>query len=467
MNYKLIPLAVTAAMCLASCTNDELVEKNLNPTGDAITFSTRVGHASRSEVTTVENLGNFWVYGKAVYKDHTLYEAYLIGNADGKPELATRREPAAEGGTTASWTLDRDVYLPHGIDNAAFWAFTDLKKGETANSLSSGTVSFNNTNGPLVEGYTIAKADLTASGLSVWTDGSNQRDLVAAFGQAKKTDGTLTNHIDLTFNHMLSKVTLKAAQKDQLSTDSRVVKIKGAWFVNVKESGKLAAGYEYGAAALVDKPTWDLTGADATTYGTYYQHAIDLSGYKTEAGALDLTYGNPLMLIPQQVNAWNPAADAEYNTTTTGYIMLLCRVELKHKGATHGGADASGDDIFVEAGFHYHQQFPVNTTGKFNAKEYGLTCIPVTIDWQRGKSYTCYLNICGKGAGAGIYPPKYGVDELTGKLIPESDKGNVTLMPIPSGKNPGDKVLDDPISFTVSVAEWGAEEENPTWNNGN
>ena len=155
--------------------------------------------------------------------------------------------------------------------------------------------------------------------------------------------------------------------------------------------------------------------------------------------------------------------------------MLLCRVELRHDGSTHSGDDGANDDVFIDNdnNKHYHQQFPVNKDHKYNEKEYGFVCVPITapvttVDdievkgWQMGTKYKYTLDICGAASGAGIYPPDFN-QNIYNKLLPSGYADYLTIgtrltdtdadnNPI---KNVGDPVLDSEIKFTVSVNEWG------------
>lgn len=481
MNYKLFPLAATAAIFLAGCSNDEVMEMKSESKDKPITFSVKVSHSTRATETTPDNLGHFYVFGKSVHPDGYLYNAFLIGSAESgtaTPELVTRNdETSGEGTTVTTYNLDRQVFLPNGIDNAVFWAFTDLKKDETA-AMPSGTITFDNNNGPQIKDYISPKADLTTSGIAeesgstsdtrtVWADGSGQKDLVSAFGSAKVTDShgnnSLSSNIILNFKHMLSKITIKAAQKSKTSKDHRIVKIKGAWIVNAYRQGQLSAGYSNDSQN--DNPQWK-SWETPTTFGTYFSTPHELSSKSglTEDDYLDLT-SQSLMLIPQNVNAWDKNSASSFSETKTAYIMLLCRVELKHTGATHtGGGD---DDIFTDGTYHYHQQFPVNANQSYDADEYGLTCIPIKIQWEKGKRYTLYLDICGLKSGAGYYPPTYTEDDIE-KFIPDSEitGGKIKVLPVPNGKV-GELVLDAPINFDVRVSDWEDEESSADkWNNG-
>lgn len=478
MDNRLITFAVTAAICLASCSNDEVMEQNTDPQGKAITFYAKVGHSTRADETNINNLGNFYVFAKSVHPDGSLYSAYLVGSESGtkfEPETAERKDETStgsEGSTTVStWSLGHDVYLPSGINDAVFWAFTDGQKDKEP-ILSSGTISFDHNEGPGINGYTPATAgnnSLVRQEQTIWADGSQQKDLVSAFGQAKQS-GTLSNIIHLNFNHLLSQVTINAAQKAKADNDHRIVKVKGAWIVNVKNKADLSAGYKYDKNNQIgaDHPKWNLDGATFTQYGTYFKNPIDLSSTtgNSDQDWIDLT-SSSLMLIPQDNKAWNTTDPSNPNptfeNTKTAYIMLLCRVELKHAGVKHDdNTDIS--DIYIEGDNHYHQQFPVpvNADKKYNPNEYGLTCIPVTINWEKGIHYTFNLDICGSKSGAGVYPPDYDSTEIL-NLIPESERNNITITTIPTGKKPGDPVLDEPIKFTVDVKKWG---DGGTWTNG-
>ena len=96
---------------------------------------------------------------------------------------------------------------------------------------------------------------------------------------------------------------------------------------------------------------------------------------------------------------------------------------------------------------HTHQLFP--HTDKSDENAYGYTCVPIEIDWQRGKIYKYVLDICGPSTGGGVYPPN----------LPDSIPPGITP---PDGKVPGDPILDEPIKFQVSVSDWDDE-----WKNGN
>ena len=143
--------------------------------------------------------------------------------------------------------------------------------------------------------------------------------------------------------------------------------------MNTKNTGSISAGYtwdEDNKKADTD-PKWTATIAtgDFSAYGSFYSTPILLA----TKDAVKNLLGSTLMIIPQTNTAWDKTAGDTEGT----YILLLCRVELEHPGTAHTGTgsdadDTTLDDVKIQNGKHYHQQFPVNANSKFEAGEYGL-----------------------------------------------------------------------------------------------
>lgn len=453
---------LTGALLVTSCANDVETVVNNDPTGDAICFSSAVGHSTRATETTITNLGNFAVVARGMHHDGVLYDNFLIG-AGNAGEVATRE------GTSNIWKLGRNVYWPSTFDQVMFFAYTTLKSGETGDALYEGSsFGFDNKN-PFIDGYAPKKAGLTGASdevATVWADGKEQKDLLVAYTkQARSTNPTT---VSLNFKHALTQISITAKQKNKTDNDNRVVKVKGAWIVNAAESGKLSGNLNYNPSdqSTNDQLSW--TGTNKTAYGSFYNQILtlnkdddmDLLRPEVAGGAL-----GSLMLVPEDLTEWNKTQDNK-----GAYILLLCRVELKHAGDTHEG-DADMDDILAEGGYHYHQLFPVNTT-VYDATEYGFVCVPLSSTWNTdgiGKHYTYNLDICGETTGAGVYPPVFTEEDIN-KLIPAGAKVDGAALKvvttIPTGKNVGEPVLDEPIKFSVSVADWVTPADG-TWTPGN
>lgn len=322
-----------------------------------------------------------------------------------------------------------------------FWAYTtDNTVDGTETLLSSGKVTFEN-NGPKLSSFSPEKADLNAaSATGRWDDGSNQKDLLFAFTQQKKSEGT---SVSLNFEHALTQIDIQAKQdKGPNPQDHRVVKIRGAWIYNVNTQGDLSASFSWDGKTATQNPNWNNLSVNGC-YGSYYSAETTLDS--DQKGLL----GNSgsLMIIPQSVNE-------PQSVTEDTYILLLCRIELKHAGASH---DGNADDIFVDGANnqHYHQLFPV--ADEYNAKQYGFACVKLnSMSWVMGMKYRYVLDICGANSGAGIYPPGSANDTYDA-LVPESERSQTEpniIIVHRKVKDDGDPVLDDPIKFTVTVESW-------------
>lgn len=484
MKIKLTALTMLAMTVATSCSNDELVETNSRPEGEAIDFRPSVEWASRAEITRLQNLGNFYVFAKGVHPTSgALYKTFMVGNTEtGEPAIATRSSLASESGT---WKLNEEVYWPTGIETAIFWAFTDRKynedKGQPGPCISSGSVKFLQTFGPQIENYTPFKADLTApiGEYNGWFDGDYQRDLVSAFRQQTKNP-----HVNLNFHHLLSQIEITMESKHtSQEVEMRTMKVKGAWIVNVASMGSLNAGFTYDETTRIakDAPSWNL-GSNIDQYGTYYYGdaetgarvvPIVVNGTPSPLNALGKEGHGNLMLIPQTRTPWDGVSE----TTEGTYLLLLCRVDYAHLGEITADPDNEAVSGTNKDGIHYHQLFPV--TKYYDDDAYGLTAIPIPVDWEMGKKYTYHLDVCGENSGAGKYPPNIPTDPeeldeylktfIAGEFVTNSEKNpNPTITNIittrPNGKGTGDYVLDDPIQFNVTVMDW---ENAGTWVNGN
>lgn len=444
MKSKSLSFMMSAALLVTSCANEEVVEFNPDPSGNAISFNPQVGRTRATE-TNITNLGNFSVLAKCVHPQGTLYNSWLIAdqtNANPIGEIA-KKSSMSDDNTSGIWALDRNVYWPEGVKDVMFWAYTD-SSGD--GKLSNGSINFEN-NGPKISGFEPKTIDLNASSdNTVLADGQSQKELLVAF--AHHDDNNTV--INLIFDHALSQIDITAERKNKQSSDNRIVKIKGAWIMNVSTKGNLSAGYKWENGKGSCTPSWgDLSGNGK--YGTFHTKQTEISGSSKSV----LGNGGNLMIIPQTKSAWD---GTESGSGT--YILLLCRVELEHPGDTHDEGDDISDVNVPGNGNHYHQQFPA--TGKFNSEEYGFSCVAVPANWEMGKKYEYALDICGAASGAGVYPPKLS-DDVIKSLIPSSMDKTLIITTRPENKNVGDPVLDEEIKFNVTVSKW---KTGDTWTNG-
>lgn len=396
MNIKITSLGLAGLLLATACSNDET---QLIECGNEISFNT---HVSRATETTTANLKNFKVWANATgFSSQRFIDGLIASKPDGKNYFT--------------------------FENAVFWPQDVATLDVFAVSPASLTASVN-ANGPTVSDFTPATA------------AKDQADLVVAYSQANRSDGT---NISLKFNHALSQIEVNATGGVTGVSETKHVWIKGAWLMNVCSSGTLAFDKE---KATENYMNWSV-GSVKTKYGIEFTSVQALDHTSSPLLASGFESSN-MLLVPQQLATWNldDESDKIANASKGAYILVLCRVEARHPGKEHPGADGA---VIVDGDNHVHQLFPY--TGKFDEEEYGYSCVPINTKWEPGKKYVYNLSFCGATSGAGVYPP---TSDLAG--LPDGDGKYIKV--IPADKKVGDPVLDNPITFTVEVATWEGDE---------
>lgn len=433
MNSKLTSLGLAALLLTTACSDDRTELVN---TGHEITFHTSV---SRAAGLTTTNLMDFQVWAYSGVSTNP----FINGLKASRPNTSA-----------TSFTLPYPIYWPSEFETLDFWAFAPSPKpDETSTPLYN--VNLNESTKTIsISGFTPTTAQNVDGVLAT----KDQLDLIIAGRSASRSE--ITGGIGLTFNHALSQIVIKA-QRGTTDGDHHNVKIKGAWIVNAKGTGDLTISDVIADDKIKDNYTFDWTDLkNPTVYGSEFSSAVNLTG-TTAHELLSTTGKTDLLLLPHNkanVAKWTPTGDSDANTNKQAYILILCRVEAVHSGALHDGA--TDNSVYSDGTNHYHQLFPV--TDAWNAGQYGYTCVPIDINWEPGKRYEYNLTFCGPNSGAGIYPPQ---GSLSNSLLP-TNTGYITNRP--DTKKPGDPVLDNPISFTVTVSDWvDAASGESGWTGGN
>lgn len=396
MNIKITSLGLAGLLLATACSNDET---QLIECGNEISFNT---HVSRATETTTANLKEFKVWANATgFSSQRFIDGLIASKPEGKNYFT--------------------------FENAVFWPQDVATLDVFAVSPASLTASVN-ANGPTVSNFTPATA------------AKDQADLVVAYSQANRSDGT---NISLKFNHALSQIEVNATGGVTGVSETKHVWIKGAWLMNVCSSGTLAFDKD---KATENYMNWSV-GSVKTKYGIEFTSVQALDHTSSPLLASGFESSN-MLLVPQQLATWNldDESDKIANASKGAYILVLCRVEARHPGKEHPGADGA---VIVDGDNHVHQLFPY--TGKFDEEEYGYSCVPINTKWEPGKKYVYNLSFCGATSGAGVYPP---TSDLAG--LPDGDGKYIKV--IPADKKVGDPVLDNPITFTVDVATWEGDE---------
>ena len=430
--FKLFPTAIAAALAVASCTNEEA--QVIPPTGNQIQFTTRVSRATETTLDVLKGSEE----GFKVYADVDDWDNLLING-----------DVAKWNDAQSAFVLDKKYNWTSDMKNIRFWAFHPITNVSPA-------ISANN----------IQIRDFTPVA-SLENPGKTQSDLIIAYNSVQ-FGAAPGNAVPLTFQHALSQISVNV-NNAEVSTDGRkVVKIAGACIVNVKNRGSLIfhANDDDATAAADNRFTindangkydieWSLSGATNASYGLAFNgdNLINLIPGIIQAA---ISNGNSetnssLMLVPQKTAKYsfdNPSAAGSY-------ILLLCRVEIHHPGETHTGTrEGAYKSVGSDGkGGHIHQLFPALQNNTYDETAYGYTCVPVDFDWKPGLRHIYTLNFLGANAGAGQYPPE---DH------PEIPTTGIEVVPTPDDKEPGDNVLDNPITFSVTVADWQNAADKPT-----
>lgn len=412
MNKKFIPLAFAASLIFAACSDDQTDVVNNGP---EITFRTSVSRAQNIDKTNLKEF-KVWAFANEVSSASTPFIDGLV---------------ATEDPTDADvFKFDHNIFWPSDIKTLNFWAISPA------------------------EGLTVTHSSKTMSleNYEPAAEPEDQLDVITAFEQVTRTETSGTS-VGLTFNHILSQILVSAKAGDGVS-ESRSVKVKGAWLVNIGTKATATRDDKSGDNENIIK--WSDCISTAV-YGSYFetvkklnQNAAPFFSFNKDNVSSDKSN---LLLIPQQLTAWDGTESG-----TGAYILLLCRVEATHTGALHNGE--SDPMVQPGTGNHTHQLFPHDGEAtSFDPNAYGYACVPIGTNWETGKIYRYTLDICGKNSGAGIYPP-VTLPDLPG--LP-ADPSPIKIILTPNPDKVGDPVLDAPIKFTVKVNDWTDPE---TWNPG-
>lgn len=229
-----------AAMALASCTQNEVVEYAENR---AIQFDNAfVNNSTRAEITGVGNLAGFYVFAGFDSSTSNVYNNTLV----------------TKGGDSGSYTWT-PAYVAYWQDGKSytFDAYAANEKIENATVGGDGKLTFTDV---------------------VLTDGTN--DILVAETGVPTVDASSTSPVELTFSHTLSKVkfTFKTAIENVDFT------IKSVSFNDVVNKGSYAGGEWTASITSSDKQAYN--------FGNCSAAVTNEAGQSTQA----------LIVLPQQLS---------------------------------------------------------------------------------------------------------------------------------------------------------------------
>ncbi len=381
------------ALALAACSIDETVQVNDT---DAVKF--KVTAATRAEATTTNNLESFSVWA---WNGDELFMDDVVATKSGSSFVTSPLYFWPTG------TVDFYALIPAttttGMEDGVEYAYIGGEFTYTDDEGTGWTYTGN-----------VAKAQIEKDNIVIDayipSAAEDQIDLCYAVNT-----GLSSGTVPMNFRHALSQIVFKA-----MNTNSEMnVDIEGISVCSVYSHGTYTLPT---VPTTTNLPTDDLgTSGIADSQGawaTSEDHkarfvagitATTLEGVTDEAVTLTSDDGS-LMLLPQEVEAWDPDADAT-DTELGAYIRINCAV-------TDNGFQIWPNDNEVD--------------DNGDVLEYAEIAIPVDIAWEEGWRYT-YTIIFGDGLG--YYTPDDPNDTLDGTPV---------LVP---------------ITFTVSIDEFQVTED--------
>ena len=381
-------LLPVAALAMASCSSSEDVAQNVQTPSQELKFFTAVQGNTRGAIETTASLSKFNVILNGKFATTADATAAATLNP------ATYSTTATKNGS--SWTLGQNYFWGDETTVGKFTAY--------------------------------ANADVTAASgmladVTVAEDVDEQKDLLVAYNEGNKT--VFAAGVPLHFRHAMSQIVVKASYADESDVETypltsyptRIVKVKGIKFFNLKNQGTLTLPTVSTASGQDYTPAWSAHSGNAA-FEVIYDTPITLGSTAT---AIDLSENaNPLLLLPQTTPATDNLAPASPATVTGAYMAVLVDINTAAVGE-----ETPESDYYPKAGY--------TADGG-----YAWVAVPVSIEWNGGSRYTYTLNFSNIALGA-IAP------------------GTVEDARVP-GKNVGEKLpsaLLTKVNFLVSVEdEW-------------
>lgn len=336
----LIATAAILATGLASCTSDEPVD-SANLRENAISFRSSMGTRA-SEITNanIKEINVAAFLGGSQFFNNTRFSKGSDNYFTSTPEY--------------NWLGD-DSEL-------TFYAYAPSNVG--------GTV-------------TLTPDNKTLTGFSPAADVAEQVDFITASATGKKSTNEKTG-VPLTFDHRLVQIEVLAKTDNEAYT-YEVTGVRVGEPVAKGDFDFTTAGWKLAS----DKAIYDETYTTPVKLGSSAQSVMGKEG--------------SLMILPQQLTAWDPSGDAS-NTSKGAYLSIRLKIN------TIAGA----------------QVYPFPSNGDCD-----WAAIPINTNWQAGKKYVYTLDLTH---GAGYVDPH--------------------------DPTPGTPVLGGPIKFTVDVTDWVSSDIN-------
>lgn len=343
-----------AALAMASCSNDEVINENVQ--GDVIAFTAQTGATSRSADSYCNNNlpADFKVWAK------------VSDNASGFKTYFENEKYVKGAGNV--YTIEGNTrYWPDASIPVHFYA---VKNAETEFKWSTTT--------PTIVDFVPA------------LEASAQKDLLYAYTQQSRPAAEKVGQVPMNFRHALSQVVFYAKNTNK----NLHVEISAIEVVNAKSKATFTypttvtdvnvESHDNSAATATDGiGTWAAAG-DVATYKTSLSKNEDIAYNQTInlSDAVDATEGRDftesLMLLPQTTTAWTPAGAAPSTGADAGtYFLLTCKIW----NVANGTAVNKETDVLL-----------------WESTDTKKVAIPCAFNWELGKKYK-YTFVFGDGNG--------------------------------------------------------------------
>ena len=390
---------VAMAATLVGCSSDETLELQ-QPA--AISFSPVINKSittTGTRTVTPLTTDNFTEFGLWAFKNDVADDSYVMGYD------ATRgytfRKSSSKGNNINNpsvwgYISDNEItFWPSGCQQMQFYAIYPTSAAGLELNMTKANHSFT---------YEVPETG---------ADHSTQRDIIATAVTTNLSDisakGNTQMMVPLTFQHVLSQVVFEA--KLEANVPQLEVIVKSIELCNIYRKGTCTLATPEAPATSVS--SWDCSAFAKASYtldfgsGKTLYSADGVSGHA--ATALALTSGSEadnsdnLMVIPQQITAWNPANSISANDAGDKgtYLKVNCRIRQNGinllsnseeyvdiyaplAGVNH--SDQSTWDGLWKAGVKYKYTLTFGLGYDANGAENGspIKFTVTTTDWETG-----------------------------------------------------------------------------------
>ena len=356
---KKTPLFLTAlsVMALASCSNDEPVSVR-QATNEEISF--RPGMGTRATETTNANLSKIYV---TAFTEDSTYASHTDRYASGLSTNLYFENAEFDKGADSFFTAAQGKRYDWLQDNQIIKFFS---YSPSQDELGADVTAKEGTSG------------LTLVNFSVADTIPEQVDFITAYASGKKSENETTG-VELTFDHRLSQIELRAKSE----SDTYTYKVKGARIGHVQYMGS----FDF------NTNEWTL---DEWHDTQSYLTACDETTLTAEPVSLMGASGNA-MLMPQKLTEWDYHGDPD-NAARGAYLSVLVQVTR------------------TDNGFQVYPFANETEITRNNVRQYGWASIPLSGTWEPGKKYIYTLDFSNGGGHVDPDDPYPGNPVIGGEI---------------------------------------------------